>query len=67
MLAARAVAAAPSDRAGTARVTASLRVTLHQAVYLAAAQSFARELRLLPRAPGDRGHARRGLSVSDRL
>jgi pilus assembly protein CpaB len=29
-------------------------VTLRQAVYLAAAQSFARELRLLPRAPGDR-------------
>jgi pilus assembly protein CpaB len=29
-------------------------VTAAQAVYLAAAQSFARELRLLARAPGDR-------------
>jgi len=36
------------------RVAATLRVTLRQAVYLAAAQSFARELRLLPRAAGDR-------------
>ena len=40
-----------------ARVAASLRVTLRQAVYLAAAQAFARELRLLPRAAGDRGRA----------
>ena len=39
------------------QVAASLRVTLRQAVYLAAAQSFARELRLLPRASGDRGRA----------
>lgn len=39
------------------RVAASLRVTLRQAVFLAAAQSFARELRLLPRAPGDRRSA----------
>ena len=37
-----------------ARVVASLRVTLRQAVYLAAVQDFARELRLLPRAAGDR-------------
>ena len=43
------------------RVTASLRVTLRQAVYLAAAQDFARELRLLPRAEGDRGHGAAGL------
>jgi pilus assembly protein CpaB len=34
--------------------TATLRVTLKQAVYLTAAQNFAREVRLLPRAPGDR-------------
>jgi pilus assembly protein CpaB len=46
-----------SDRAGTQTVAASLRVTLRQAVFLAAAQSYARELRLLPRAAGDRGHA----------
>ncbi|HVE67560.1 MAG TPA: Flp pilus assembly protein CpaB [Solirubrobacteraceae bacterium] len=39
---------------GAARVAASLRVTVRQAVFLAAAQSFAREVRLLPRAPGDR-------------
>ena len=39
------------------QVSASLRVTLRQAVYLAAAQSFARELRLLPRAAGDRERA----------
>ncbi|HEX8103036.1 MAG TPA: Flp pilus assembly protein CpaB [Solirubrobacteraceae bacterium] len=42
--------------AAESRVRASLRVTLRQAVFLAAAQAFAREVRLLPRAPGDRGH-----------
>jgi pilus assembly protein CpaB len=46
-------------RAGPARddagpqVAATLRVTVRQAVYLAAAGAFAREIRLLPRAPGD--------------
>ena len=35
---------------------ATLRVRLQEAVFLAAAQSFAREVRLLPRAAGD--HAR---------
>jgi pilus assembly protein CpaB len=44
-----------------ARVAASLRVTLRQAIYLAAAQDFARELRLLPRAEGDRDRGRAGL------
>jgi pilus assembly protein CpaB len=39
-------------RAATA--TATLRVTLRQAVYLAAADNYARELRLLARPPGDR-------------
>jgi pilus assembly protein CpaB len=48
-----AAAPAPAD-SGPPRIAASLRVTLRQAVYLAAAQSFARELRLLPRAHGDR-------------
>lgn len=33
---------------------ATLRTTLRQAVYLTAAQSYAREIRLLPRPPGDR-------------
>jgi pilus assembly protein CpaB len=56
----------PGDR-GAARVTAALRVTLRQAVYLAAAQAFARELRLLPRAAGDRRTTRRGLAVTDAL
>lgn len=45
------------------KVAASLRVTLRQAMYLAAAQSFARELRLLPRAAGDRGRLRGGETV----
>jgi pilus assembly protein CpaB len=45
---------ADAEATGVPRVVATLRVTLRQAVYLAAAQSFARELRLLARAPGDR-------------
>lgn len=49
---------AQADQATAApQITASLRVTLRQAVYLAAAQSFAREVRLLPRAAGDRERA----------
>jgi pilus assembly protein CpaB len=39
------------------RVAATLRVTVRQAVYLAAAQAFAREVRLLARGPGDRRRA----------
>jgi pilus assembly protein CpaB len=46
-------ARATSDATGAARIAATLRVTLRQAVFLTAAQSFARELRLLPRAAGD--------------
>jgi pilus assembly protein CpaB len=42
-------------------------VTLRQAVYLSAAQSFARELRLLPRAAGDDAHVPGGLRVDDTL
>jgi pilus assembly protein CpaB len=41
--------------AGGPLVQATLRVGVRQAVFLAAAQSFAREIRLLARAPGDRG------------
>ncbi len=37
-----------------ASALATLRATLRQAVYLTAAQSYAREVRLLPRPPGDR-------------
>lgn len=48
--------AAPAPDGGEAtsgRVALSLRVTVRQAVYLAAAQNFASELRVLPRGPGD--------------
>jgi pilus assembly protein CpaB len=45
--------AAGPDNATGGTATATLRVTLKQAVYLTAAQNFARETRLLPRAPGD--------------
>jgi pilus assembly protein CpaB len=44
---------------GSERVAATLRVSVRDAVYLAAAQSFAREVRLLPRAAGDRERAGR--------
>jgi pilus assembly protein CpaB len=57
-----------TDRAAPgARVAASLLVTLRQAVYLAAAQDFARELRLLPRPDGDRRRGRAGLRVGAQL
>ena len=36
-------------------VTATLRVSVRQAVYLTAAQNFAQEVRLLPRPQGDHG------------
>jgi pilus assembly protein CpaB len=60
VLGAQAAAAAPGEEGASApvRVAASLRVSLRQAVYLAAAQSFAREVRLLPRAHEDRRRAR---------
>jgi pilus assembly protein CpaB len=45
------------------RVTVSLRVTVKQAVYLAAAQTFAREIRLLPRAAGDTRHGAAGTEI----
>jgi len=48
---------------GPGRLTAALRVTVRQAVYLAAAQSFARELRLLPRAGGDRRRSPPGVRI----
>ena len=55
VLAARAVPAADdARRTGARTVAATLRVTVRQAVYLAAAGAFAREIRLLARAPGDR-------------
>jgi pilus assembly protein CpaB len=56
------LASAPAPDTGGARdlpsprVQATLRVTVAEAVYLAAAQAFARDVRLLPRAAGDRVH-----------
>jgi pilus assembly protein CpaB len=50
VLAARA--AAPEEGKGP-RVVATLRVKVAEAVYVVAAQSFARDVRLLARAPGD--------------
>lgn len=54
VLASRPVPADGSGEATGPRVAATLRVTVRQAVYLAAAGAFAREIRLLARAPGDR-------------
>ena len=48
--------------AGGPTALATLRVTLRQAVYLTAADNFAREIRLLARPPGDRSPA--GAAVS---
>lgn len=54
------LAAAPAGDRGTgsgaaehADVVATLRVSVRQAIFLTAAQNFAREVRLLPRPPGD--------------
>jgi pilus assembly protein CpaB len=67
VLSAAPAPAVAGEEAGGPQVAASLRVTLRQAVYLAAAQSFARELRLLPRAPADRARGRAGFAVDERL
>jgi pilus assembly protein CpaB len=62
---------APEGRGGSdsglPRVALELRVSVRQAVYLAAAQSFARELRVLPRAVGDRRRGAQGLRVGEGL
>jgi pilus assembly protein CpaB len=47
---------------GSPTTLATLRVTLRQAVYLTAADNFAREIRLLARPAGDRSPA--GAAVS---
>ena len=69
MLAARPAPARGRRAPGGAGVAATLRVSVRQAVYLAAAGSFAREIRLLARAPGDRrprrGAERAGVSAHD--
>jgi len=58
--------AGPAESKTGAQVAATLRLTAAQAVYLAAAQSFARDVRLLVRAPGDDGRVG-ALAVDDAL
>jgi pilus assembly protein CpaB len=66
VLSARPAPAAGARDDGAQRVAATLRVSVREAVYLAAAQSFAREVRLLPRAAGDRTR-NAGLRVGEAL
>jgi pilus assembly protein CpaB len=47
-----------NEAEGAATTVATLRVSLREAVYLTAAQSFAREVRLLVRPPRERRHVR---------
>jgi pilus assembly protein CpaB len=49
------------------KVAVSLRVTVRQAVFLAAAQTFAREIRVLPRAALDRARGAQGLRIDSGL
>jgi pilus assembly protein CpaB len=58
--------AAPAKDGQGPQVVATLRVSVEQAVYLVAAQSFARNIRLLVRAPGDT-RAPGDLTVGDTL
>jgi pilus assembly protein CpaB len=67
VLAAHRAPAAGEDGGDEPRVAAALRVSVRQAVYLAAAQSFARDVRLLARAPDDRAHGAAGFSEDERL
>jgi pilus assembly protein CpaB len=64
VLAARALPA--TDAARQPRVLATLQVSAANAVFLAAAQSFAADIRLLARAPGDTARLR-ALTVDDGL
>ncbi|MEA2271139.1 MAG: pilus assembly protein CpaB [Solirubrobacteraceae bacterium] len=65
--AAPAAASGEGPGNGLPRLALALRVSVRQAVYLAAAQSFAREVRVLARAPGDRRRGTQGMRVSGRL
>lgn len=58
------LAAEDSADAPAATALATLRVSLRQAVYLAAAENFGHEVRLLMRPPGDEQRAR-GFSVGE--
>lgn len=66
VLGARPAGGTDAGREGPPRVAATLRVSVRQAVYLAAAEAFAREVRLLPRATGDQEKLGR-MVVSDSL
>lgn len=64
VLSAQPAPAADGDDARAApQVRVSLRVTVRQAVALAADQNFAREIRLLPRAAGDHRRGLQGLRL----
>ena len=70
VLAAVPVAVSDADSAGRADkggslVALTLRVSLREAVALAAAQNFAKELRILVRVGGDRRRGTPGLTVTD--
>ena len=56
------VASPEAASTGAPTALATLRVTLRQAVYLTAADNFAREIRLLARPPGD--HSAAGAAVT---
>lgn len=62
-----APAAEGEGAAARATARATLRVTARQAVYLTAAESFAREIRLLPRPAGDRRRVGRGATSAGGL
>ena len=66
VLGARPAGDAGGGGEGSSRVAVTLRVGVRQAVYLAAAESFAREVRLLARATGDQEKLGR-MVVSDSL
>jgi len=66
LLSLRPGSAGTAEGDSKADAVATLRVTLRQAVYLTAAQNFAREVRLVPRPPGDRARSgAAGLSSGD--
>jgi pilus assembly protein CpaB len=55
----------PSQASTGPTAFATLRVTVRQALYLTAADNFAREIRLLVRPPGDRSRAGGGISQGE--
>jgi pilus assembly protein CpaB len=63
--AADAYAERDADAAAGPAALATLRVTLHQAVYLTAADNFGREIRLLARPAGDRTRSLAAVSAAD--